>query len=304
MNLLYQIIQKNKKQFFFGLTVLAVIAGFFYFYKNRPIQKGDFLTDNEIQALKSDSQNLILIGTDLNTDKDSNYKNIYLINGACLIIKMSPDKKNWPTITVAESIFIDKNSKIMTNYQNPSGSGLIRMNSSSNDYGGDGGTLGGVGGSGDCLKSSSDNLPPLQKDDVYSGAAGASALKVDNSRGGRGGGIIILKADKITIHGEISAKGENGINSGGGGSGGYIFVQTNHITIDGLIDVSGGNGGDGQIYGGGGGSGGIIRLITKENLTQTIEKFLNLSGGRDGIAYDIYTGCRGSNGASGTLLTE
>lgn len=82
------------------------------------------------------------------------------------------------------------------------------------------------------------------------------------SRGGDGGGIVVISAKTITIDGEISANGENGVNGGGwgagggGGAGGTTYLTA--ASFSGLSNVaaSGSSGGSGGTYGGSGGNGG------------------------------------------------
>jgi uncharacterized repeat protein (TIGR01451 family) len=86
--------------------------------------------------------------------------------------------------------------------------------------------------------------------------------------GGPGGGIVLIRADKIAGTGSILAKGITGTKGnltdagGGGGAGGSVLVVARNSSFAGLtINVSGANGSDStyQEHGpGGGGGGGLV----------------------------------------------
>ena len=80
--------------------------------------------------------------------------------------------------------------------------------------------------------------------------------------GGNGGGAIKLTVtDTLTLNGNITSNGGNGLNTiyygySGGGSGGSIWVTTNSITGTGALKAEGGN----AISPAGSGGGGIIAV--------------------------------------------
>jgi hypothetical protein len=303
MKSLYQTIGRHKTEFLALLLLLILAAGFFLFKDSDRTGSENFnqLSRTQINELKADPANLFLDGQNREISQDINYKNIYLLNGSQLHIKKLPTARSWPSITVSETVYIDKNSKIISRNDDPSDADFIRVEAAPNDYGGDGGTLAGQGGSGNCLKKPG-NLPDLINGHIYSGAAGAPATKINNSQGGQGGGTIIIKSSQIILGGAIEANGQPGINSGGGGSGGFVSIDTDKLVIEGKIDLAGGKGGDGQVHGGGGGSGGLLILHLKESFSGQLENQINLKGGQGGIALDIYTGCQGDRGENGQII--
>jgi hypothetical protein len=82
-------------------------------------------------------------------------------------------------------------------------------------------------------------------------------------RGGRGGGVIRLIADRIEIDGVVRADGENGgsassgiAGGGGGGSGGTILLAANTLRVTGNLSAAPGIGGTGTGAGAGNGTAG------------------------------------------------
>ncbi|UQA63871.1 putative metal-binding motif-containing protein [Polyangium aurulentum] len=87
------------------------------------------------------------------------------------------------------------------------------------------------------------------------------------SRGGHGGGSLILEAGQINIYGKIIARGADGlISSGvgsGGGAGGEVRLIANEINWgpNSLVSVAGGIGGGGSLTKiGGSGGGGLVHV--------------------------------------------
>jgi len=123
--------------------------------------------------------------------------------------------------------------------------------------------------------------------DIALGSGGAGAggggrshyLGTDGTTGGKGGGMIFLKAENnIVIEGVISANGENGNNGGNGGSG----DATEDCCSDGCngCDERTLSAGSGAGSGSGGGSGGGILIETEGDLT--ISGSLEAKGGNGG----------------------
>lgn len=104
------------------------------------------------------------------------------------------------------------------------------------------------------------------------GGAGDANNSGDGARGGVGGGIVIITANKIAGNGFILANGgkgepgavaSSGDGAGGGGAGGSVFINVKEPSTGNLyIQAKGGNGGHStttDLHGpGGGGGGGII----------------------------------------------
>eukprot|EP01084_Bolivina_argentea_P297564 512663_1 len=80
----------------------------------------------------------------------------------------------------------------------------------------------------------------------FIGFGGGCAKHIKESKGGDGGGKIILLCNELIVEKEskITSNGENGIKSGGGGSGGSILIVSNHINIHhkSQLSVNGGKG--------------------------------------------------------------
>lgn len=132
-----------------------------------------------------------------------------------------------------------------------------------------------------------------EKQAVYEGSSGGSAIQ-GSPLGGNGGGIIwISSTDTATFNStNITVKGQSGKPAqgrygSGGGAGGSIQIITKNIAGDAALDLSGGHG---SIFGGGGGAGGrfVSHLIQNFNATNFEEQSLrwngtiSLNGGRGG----------------------
>jgi hypothetical protein len=91
--------------------------------------------------------------------------------------------------------------------------------------------------------------------------------------GGEGGGAIRLQVGgALTIDGQLSADGHDGLqDNSGGGSGGSIWITANSLAGSGIIEA---NGGAGEFYQGGGGGGGRIAIYSPfEDFTGEIAAF-------------------------------
>ena len=120
----------------------------------------------------------------------------------------------------------------------------------------------------------------------------------ENVIGGRGGGA----GGAGDFRGAFASGG-----SGGGGGGGMAIYALGTITLRGTIDVQGGVGGDGAWRaspsngpggGGGGGSGGIIHLVSNNNIIIDGGS-LNASGGQGGTGGNDSGTIRGGDGSDG-----
>eukprot|EP01084_Bolivina_argentea_P142879 250973_1 len=99
----------------------------------------------------------------------------------------------------------------------------------------------------------------------FSVGFGGGCGRYKGSKGGNGGGKIIIACNYLVINGKITANGGEGVYFGGGGSGGSILIITNKIDDDtikkeGKITVFGGKGNKLNTKGGGDGSDGIIQF--------------------------------------------
>lgn len=179
------------------------------------------------------------------------------------------------------------------------GGGGTDGNPAANDQnsGGGGGGNGGAGGQGGNTWSS--NLPrggfggavfPHATDRLALGGGGGSGARNNStgvqSSGGRGGGLILIRANSITGTATLSANGGVGVTpandgGGGGGAGGSVLVFARTGTLTGLsITANGGNGTNADPTGvahgpGGGGGGGVIYLSSAAGST-------SVAGGANG----------------------
>jgi Secretion system C-terminal sorting domain len=148
---------------------------------------------------------------------------------------------------------------------------------------------------------------------LFMGGGGGAGHQNDGNgtEGGKGGGIILIKAANIRTTGacaiSISANGANaanGSNDGGGGAGagGSIVLQVNSYSIAGTCPLtvasSGGNGGASVttgVHGGGGGGGQGVVIYSVAQPTTNITT--NTAPGTGGVSC---SGCAAAtNGAAG-----
>ncbi|MDX9703080.1 MAG: CARDB domain-containing protein [Candidatus Auribacterota bacterium] len=165
-------------------------------------------------------------------------------------------------------------------YPNASGPGA-GTSINQNSRGGGGGAYGGRGSNG-----YSNNPGGVEYDTIVNptepGSGGGDNTYSTASRGGYGGGAVIIQAEgNITVNGIIYANGENAYaggttRSGGGGSGGCINLNAPNIAIgsSSQLQAIGGNR-DGTYYGGGGGGGRIALICSALDYQGSI----NISGG-------------------------
>jgi|GEM_PF-2086303 gliding motility-associated-like protein len=133
----------------------------------------------------------------------------------------------------------------------------------------------------------------------------------DASKGGNGGGIVILFANNvISNNANIMANGEsilhttNEESAGGGGGGGTILFVVNNLQGNISFFARGGNGGASSLItcrgSGGGGGGGVLYY---NNYSGSITPVFNVSGGLAGNACPGYKGSDGNNGMINNSFT-
>jgi len=108
--------------------------------------------------------------------------------------------------------------------------------------------------------------------------------------GGRGGGLLRLRAAVLEVQGSVLANG-GATSSGGGGSGGAIKIAVNQVEGTGAIRA---NGGAASATSGGGGGGGRIRI------DQAMGMFMGVVETLGGVAP---SGRSGANGAVSVVTT-
>lgn len=105
------------------------------------------------------------------------------------------------------------------------------------------------------------------------GGRGYSSSTTAGSAGGKGGGVLRLIADTITIHGQLTANGQagsDGTHAGGGGSGGGILIAGDVVRIGGAVSAVGGSGGRGPYsYHGYDGGDGRVKILYGAELDTT-----------------------------------
>lgn len=137
----------------------------------------------------------------------------------------------------------------------------------------------------------------------------------DTVAGGKGGGLVVIKAKNVTIDGAILADGTAGAAAGlvelgaGGGSGGGVWIEAETVSVHntGLVSANGGAGGigtehpfgNGQVclgFGGSGGAGGRVKIVAGTYIAQGVVRAQG-GAGASGPAYN------GHPGAPGTVFT-
>lgn len=214
------------------------------------------------------------------------------------------------------------------------GGGGTDGNPNANDQnaGGGGGGNGGAGAQGG--NSWSSNLPtggiggaafPAAPNRLAMGGGGGAGTVNNNlngqTHGGVGGGIVIIRANKIEGSGSIHVNGGHGTEpigsggdgsndgSGGGGAGGSVLLLANHQSGNITINARGGNGANnsqnpmlqpgGEHGPGGGGGGGVVfhsnALFPLVDLTQG-------ASGRTGSRNQYY-GATPAGGTAGNAIS-
>lgn len=204
----------------------------------------------------------------LNRDMDGEI----LVAGA--VIVRSGATLNSPTgnLTIrAKSITIENGGSIAAapTGQTAVGGGVQgRWNGGSYYLGGGGGSYGSAGPNGNWSSPGAiyGSDRDSHVDQGAKGGDGTTPSATNGEYGGKGGGVLRLIADTISIAGQVTANGANGgpdtscYGGGGGGSGGGILVAANTLTITGSVSAVGGVGGaksscSNSLPGGNGGDG-------------------------------------------------
>lgn len=145
--------------------------------------------------------------------------------------------------------------------------------------------IGGIGGSALSYSNSVNKI-------FLGGGGGASGPEhaFYPTLGERGGGIVLIEADRIrcssdTIHAGGNDNLNNGISGGGGGAGGVVLLKVNHIDSVLAVSVRGGKGGKAGpsvgCYGPGGGGGGGCVWISLGSVPAMLQT--DSAGGSSGL---------------------
>ncbi|MCA9383913.1 hypothetical protein KC909_06145, partial [Candidatus Dojkabacteria bacterium] len=204
-------------------------------------------------------------------------------------------------ILQVNSLTVDAGGKITADGQgyqpgdDESGSGIPA--NAAGTTGGSGGGYGGAGGEG---VQDGSNPPPTpgtvygnQSNPVLLGSPGGASG--EGGSGGAGGGAIKIEAAGIvTINGQVTADGKDGIatvnTSGGGGAGGSVWIDAGEIAGNGIVRANGGSAAEVGNQGGGGGGGRVIVVC------DTVNNFVGTASANGGSTNNS------QNGGNGTVL--
>ena len=195
---------------------------------------------------------------------------------------------------IAENITLNSNSYLTADYngyESGFGPGICKTDDSV------GGTYGGLGGRcEDTTKVYGDLFNPID--------LGSGSSKIENRRGGSGGGAIALEVSGVfSLDGTLSSNGEDGLGYGGwgypatgAGSGGSLYIACDSFSGSGVIRSNGGH----VESSAGGGSGGRISLnYANSNFTGSVQSY----GGQN-TDNDNYNGGPGSIYQQGVLTFD
>ncbi len=280
----------NEKHWFvYALFTFVFVCALLFAFKNQP------------EPASTGAENIVLTEADFNYGngtKEEALSNVVMSGGIYEYkslaitgtVKAVAGSRTAIKIYASERIVVEESGTIDV-------SGAGEKVSANDALNGRGGSLGGLGGNGNCLSGDVQAIDFARDTEIAFGKSGQKSTIEAVSGGGEGGGYLQLSAPEIVVNGRIIADGNTGLNLIGGGSGGKIVIITNKINGSGIISAEGGKGANGQLQGFGGGSGGIVIFSIKPD----IENIL-VSGGQGGKAVDIYTGCNGGNGEIGKIF--
>jgi len=231
-------------------------------------------------VLTAVNNNLLIDGSvRLSLTQPLTVTSLSLLNGATLTHPVASNTSSPKLSIIAESVFVDKTSKIDVSYK-----GLLATSDVSHTSGG---SYGGSGG----VSSTSKTTNPVYGDEF---------LPIDFGTGGKGnkqshgGGALKLIATQLNLNGQIISHGETTSSYTGGGSGGSIWLDVGVLSGTGYIATNGGNGSSGYSGGGGGGRTAIYYSDASNfDLVGRVES-------KGGNGYSSYNGS-GSAGAAGTI---
>ncbi len=244
-------------------------------------------------------QDLVITDGKIYTPGNYDYKSI-IIDGGVVTIDSPNGGRGELILRAREGIIIKNSAEInlskkgyggLTSEKKESNTGLVF------DLAGGGGSHGGLGGSGNCIKKENTKIYSFNDINESFGEGGGIGSEIDKGKGGDGGGFIKLIAPEITIDGKIISNGGDGLETGGGGAGGKIVLLSGKINLNGSVKANGGQGGTSLFQGGGGGGGGIVVFSVPLR-----EEGVFVDGGAGGKAKDYYSGCGGSSGEKGKIL--
>ena len=234
------------------------------------------------------------------------FDNVYVYNGGTITQLSCSASQEYKIHLVCSGDFtLEQGATINANYAgypNTYGPGA-GVSTSGSSYGATGGSYGGKGGDGYHVYADCDGYGSIT-DPTDVGSGGGDNTYSSTSRGGYGGGAVILEvAGTASINGNIYANGESAYNSGsshngGGGSGGTINIEATTLTLGSTstLQARGGNRVSSSYRGGGGGGGRIaLRSANTITLSGTIQYY-----GGDGYGYST----NNMNGGAGTLYIK
>ena len=158
-----------------------------------------------------------------------------------------------------------------------------------------GGSYGGIGGFGNTQQAANPAYGAFN-DPNELGSGGGS----DAGTGGSGGGLVRIRANTVTLDGQILANGGTGGYTGGGGSGGGIRITAGTLTGAGRIQSNGGSG-DGNSGDGGGGRVALYWTNAASFTFTNVQAIGGRGGFREGTPGTIF---RQSSSQPGELIID
>ena len=193
-----------------------------------------------------DSLKVQINGAAVTIDGAHQFASLGLVNGATITHSACTESTSSSLdINVGGCLSLDADSEI-----NVDGRGYIRGRTAGNSTAKaskrrSGGSYGGEGG--DYMGDAGEAYGVIHNPDEPGSGAGP------DSRGGAGGGLVLISAGELVLEGNISADGQDGRDWGGGGAGGGICIRADVIRGSGSISANGGGVASNGRAGGGGG---------------------------------------------------
>ena len=174
-----------------------------------------------------------------------------------------PGVHSYETLNITSDVLLETSSSAATHSFNVSGmlslgsSAILAMryNKQPNAGAGDGSSGGSYGGRGGAESGKSLEVGQAMP---YGSSVNVDRAGSQGGNGGKGGGLLKIRASVVFIDGVVRVNGEHGKRGmkSGGGSGGGIAVKCGTLSGVGVLEAVGGFGRNG----GGGGSGGRISV--------------------------------------------
>lgn len=230
------------------------------------------------------------------------FNTVWIKNGATVTQSASTASNEYKIYFICTDFTLEQGATINASfkgYPNTQGPGK-GMSTSSSSYGAAGGSYGGNGSNGYNVEVECEGYG-LITDPVYVGSGGGDNTYSSLSRGGYGGGAVILEvANTAVINGYIYVNGEPASSGGtsrhgGGGSGGAVNIEAANISLGSTARLEAKGGSRYSSYNGGGGGGGRIALKASSSMTIDPSSVVEYYGGQ---------GYNSIYGGAGTYYTK